>query len=248
MIAGDGDIGCDGTVGIQGVCAHLRALESNLLLDGEDGVDGVGRLHPLQRPYEHRNTNPVVERFSGDAVAGKVCKLAVDGDGGADLDPEALYLFLACSTHIDKHILDLDLLLALLLFQHVRRFRAENAHDRAVFAVQDHPLRVEHRPEPSPDRDDPDEPLLIDILDHQPYLVHVGGKHDREPIAAFYSDQVAHTVLPDLVDRPGNLSPYDIPNAPLAARDAMGVGQLPQQLFYHSSLTSSTPRDARSPW
>src|SRR5262249_30833609 len=98
----------------------------------------------------------------------------------------------------------------------------------------DHDPLARHLPGvPTPDRGDPEEALVADVLDPKPDLVHVGGQHQLRPTrAALLGDQVAHEIGLQVAEG-GQLSLDDLTDQVLLARAAVGLGQLSEQINVH---------------
>ncbi|OQB37366.1 MAG: hypothetical protein BWY05_00833 [Euryarchaeota archaeon ADurb.Bin165] len=61
--------------------------------------------------------------------------------------------------------------------------------------MENYALGMKGRVEPTADTNEFDETFLIDILDHEPYLIHVGCNHDRKTSAFFYRDKISKPVF-----------------------------------------------------
>ena len=85
--------------------------------------------------------------------------------------------------HVDEHVADLEHLLAVLVAQLVRRLGAHHAQDVALARLDDEALGEHHVPPPAPERQELDEAVLADRLDHEAHLVEVPGQHDAGPVA-----------------------------------------------------------------
>ena len=65
----------------------------------------------------------------------------------------------------------------------MHRLAADDAGDRAVFRVQDHPLAHQHLRIPAADGGEVEESVIVDVDDHQADLVDMPGQHDpRGPV------------------------------------------------------------------
>jgi hypothetical protein len=74
------------------------------------------------------------------------------------------------------------------------------------------------------------EPLVVDVTDQEPDLVHMGGDGDACPVPATASREIAQCVYGELVDEWPQVPGHDLSHAVLARRDAWSLGQLTKQL------------------
>jgi hypothetical protein len=87
---------------------------------------------------------------------------------------------------------------------------------------------------------EPQEALVVDVLDEEADLVGVGGYHDAHVVAApLRPDHAAQGVGADLVGEAAELFARDLPLLLLPARHAGGLDQPPQQRLVYSHARSS---------
>jgi hypothetical protein len=67
--------------------------------------------------------------------------------------------------------------------------------------VNEHPLRDQGAGVEAADRLQAEEPVVIDMGDEKPNLVHVGGEHDPGTVATLGSHHAAQRVNPQLIDK-----------------------------------------------
>jgi len=225
-VVGDCHVQRDRQVRVDVDAQRRRAAEADLLLDGRREVDRHRRALDLAGRLQHRKqADPVVEGFPGDAVAEPLGGL-VHRDEVADGDE--LRDRLGVPAEVDGDVPDLVVLLDLLFVERVRRDRPDDAGHVAVVGVDRHALGAEHARVPAAERVDHDEPVVGDVPDHEPDLVHVGRDgHRIVALALDRADDVAHRVRPDAVDAVGELLADQFAHAVLVAGDARRLGQLP---------------------
>src|SRR5208283_5073846 len=188
VIPVNSDICRDSPVRINGICTDLSALKSDLFLNGKDRVDREGGLYLLHGLYEHCDTGPVVKRLPGDTVVRELGELPVDRYGRPDLNAEFRDIVLVFCPDIDEHVIGFHAFLALLLVHHVRGFPADDTDPVALCPMNDDALVIEGRSIPAAQRNKPEEALVINILDHEPDLIHVSGKHHLRLVAVLDGD------------------------------------------------------------
>ena len=121
-------------------------------------------------------------------------------------------------------LVDRDRLLRLVGRQDVGRLRAGDAVDRPLLPV-DGEILVDHHPGVvEPDGHDPDEALVLDVLDDEPQLVHVRAEHDGGAAVAPAAREVvvSERVGLVLVVMSVELGGDDVGDQALVPRDADG--------------------------
>src|SRR5208283_1562478 len=227
VIAGNSDIGSDGPVGVYGIGTGLCSLKPDLFLDGKDRVDREGGLYLLHGLYEHRNTGPVVKRLPGDTVVRELGELPVDRYGRPDLNAEFRDIILVFCPDIDEHVICFHAFLAFILVHHMRGLASNDPDPVTLCPMNDDALVIKGRCIPASKRDEPEKTLVIDIFDHEPDLVHMGGKHHLRLVAVLDCDKVSHGILGYLADMPLEFLLYQGKYAAFTARYTMGIGQFP---------------------
>jgi hypothetical protein len=86
---------------------------------------------------------------------------------------------------------------------------------------------------------EPQEALVVDVLDEEADLVGVGRDHDAHVVAALFgSDHAAEGVGADLVGEGAEFFARDLPLLLLPARHARGLDQPLQQRFVYCHARS----------
>jgi hypothetical protein len=89
--------------------------------------------------------------------------------------------------------------------------------------MQHNPLVEQSLVEPATYFDESYEALVVYILDHKAYLVHMSFNHDGRAISVPNANQIAHNISLYFIDQSGDLLSYYLLNGPLSTRYAMSV-------------------------
>ena len=196
-------------------------------------ISALALPHGPQRFDHDEDAHPVVERFAHHAVA-DLFQLAVQRHDVADLDLGAHPL--DRQTDVDEQLLHLGRL-DLVPIEQVDRLGSRlqrPAQDRPGEPVDEHPLRDQGAGIEAADRLQAEEPVVVDMGDEEPDLVHVGGDHDPGTIAPLGADHAAQRVDPQLVDEGSQLLGDDRPHPVLAPGDPRRRAEPLQQFDVHA--------------
>ena len=95
----------------------------------------------------------------------------------------------------------------------------------ALSAVDEHPLSKRHLVEPPAQGHETQEAVVVDVLDHEPDLVHVGGDHDGRSGTGPGADHVAHAVGGHLVHQGLEFGGEKGSDRPFVAGHSVRVGE-----------------------
>jgi hypothetical protein len=107
------------------------------------------------------------------------------------------------------------------------------AQDRASKAMDEYTLRDQRARVEAADRLQAEEPVVVDMGDEEPDLVHVGGDHDARAIAALGADDAAQSIDPQVVDEGAQLVGDERPHLVLPARNTWCRAETPQEIEVH---------------
>jgi hypothetical protein len=252
-VRGERDVHDDRDVGAERVGGRARAGERDLLLRDGDARDVAGRAaglgHQARRLERHEAAEPVVER-AGDEPAVRVLE-RLAGDHGDVADPhERAGLVAVLRADVDVQVAQLRHLLALLVAQQVDRLLADHAGHDAVarghldaLADQDHGI-------PAADTPEPQEAVVVDVVDDQPDLVDMADHGQQRPAgrALHARDGRADRVVRHVGERRGRLAVHRGGGLLVAGRarrgqqlaEDLGDGHKPRKL-------SGSPVSRRNP-
>src|SRR5208337_2299836 len=114
-----------------------------------------------------------------------------------------------------------------ILVHHMRGLASNDPDPVTLCPMNNNPLVVERWRIPASKRDEPEKTFVIDIFDHKPDLVHVGGKHHLRLVAMLDCDKVSHGILGDLINISFEFLLYQGKYAAFTARYPMDIGQFP---------------------
>ncbi len=198
-------------------------------------------LQLLQGRDHQGYAHPVVEGFGEVGLAVRhLDERSAGVNGIARLDAGGFDFGLAGGADVDVHILLLDHLLALFSRQQVRRLGADDANHIALAGLDDHALPEQHLVEPAAQRQELDEAILGDVLDHEADLVHVPGEHHprRFGRARLVADHAADLILGERAQR-FQVFTHHGPDRGFISGHARRFGQFFQELCSGIHKTSS---------
>ena len=125
---------------------------------------------------------PVVHRARDDAAVGQLDRLAGDHRDVADPHHRAR-LVAVLRADVDVQVAQLGRLLALLVLEQVDRLLADDAGDAPVARGDLDALADEDHRVPAADAGEPQEAVVVDVVDDQPDLVDVADDRDERAVA-----------------------------------------------------------------
>ena len=202
------------------------AVQPDLLLDrgdrGEAAAQRAALVAAAQRLERDVGAEPVVHRPRDEPVAGERHRLGGDHDRVAD--PDQLRRLVAVGgADVDVEALQLDDLLALVGFEQVDRFAADDAGNDPVGGADLDPLADQDLRVPAADRGEPEEALLVDVGDREADLVDVADDRQQRGRLADPGDRGADPVGGDVGE--GGLLAPDRGRRRLVARGGGGAQQ-----------------------
>ena len=160
-------------------------------------------------------------------------ELAVERDDVAELDLSAHPL--DRQAEVNEQLLHLGRF-DLVPIEHMDRLGSRlqrPAQDGSGEPVDEHPLRNQGAGVEAADRLQAEEPVVVDMGDEKPDLVHVSGEHDPRTIATPGSDHTAQGVNPQLIDERSQLLDHDRPHPLLAPGNPRCRAEPLQQFEIH---------------
>ena len=231
----EGHVDRDRDVGPQRERRRARAREGDLLLGDGRAVHVAGRAAGLgdePRGLErHEAAEPVVERARDEPPVGQLDGLAGDHRHVADAHARARVVAVL-GADVDVQALELGRLAPVLLgLEQVDRLLADHAGHRPVARGDLDPLADEDHGVPAADAGEPEEAVVVDVVDDQPDLVDVADDRQGAAVAGagHLGDGRADGVAGDLGEGAGGLA-EDGGGRLLVPRGAGGGEQLQEGL------------------
>ena len=231
---GGGHVHGNADVGADARRRGLGAAAAELLLDGEYiiYIVGISAVVLAQGLYHLEAARAVVKALRGDEAVLERQVLSVIAADGADL-----YILLGVLLALGA---DVYVELAYVV---VSVLNGAHAAYHANYAVAEPDASVVRRSGPVPAHIADAEPSVgLYLLDHEAYLVHVGGEHNLLRVgtrpALFEDNQAAERVYHDLVGVGPDLGLYELADLLLVSGDALCLGQTLQQRFVSHGFSS----------
>ncbi len=225
----------DAHLRINPITARLRAAQANFFLHGGHAVHGALKFSALhrhaQRFHHHPCADFIIQPRRSDVILADLRQAELVRHRVADLHNfEGLFLILRAD--IDPQVDALHLALVAFFGLHeMDRLAADDAGDRAVLRVNGEVRAGQHGVIDPADGFEIDVAFVIDVIDHQPDLIHMPGEHDpRAFLRAGHHHHVAVNIGFDFVGPLAHTLAHDAGDGLLKAADAGGFFDLFQKI------------------
>ena len=237
-VTGDGDVQGNGEIRLDVQRAGLRAPQAHFLLNGKGGHEVAGGFLPgslngAEGFNQHVASGSVVQRFDVHAIP-HFHQIPFTGNGVAY--GNVFFHFLLAHAQVNEEVGHFRQLGAFRRGHDVDGFHAHDA-DEVFFTVDDDALGRQRLGVKAAQRQEFDEPLVVDVTDHEPDFIHVGGGHHGFfRVFAFHDgNHAAHVVHAHGVHQRGHFLDDEIADFVFKPRSARSHANLTKQFQIHNA-------------
>lgn len=180
-VGGVGDVEADGELGLDLVGRHDGAVTADFFLNGVEADEGEGDFsggEAFEDLGEDVAADAVVERARNEAVRGNFEKVFLINGGLSDADAECGDFFWVAGADIDPQLVDGGDFFVAAVAAEVDGSVADDAGDVAVGGENVEAATACGGDVAAADAVEPEEAVVVDVLDHVADFVGVSGEHD----------------------------------------------------------------------
>ena len=232
-VIGDGGVDREHEVGVKVDAQRLGAAEADLLLGGRREVNGRRRRRQAARGLRHHEDgDAVLQRPPGDDPPTRVVDWSIETGSPTETRSSTASASSPRSTRPSST----DASASRSASSSVCGGTEPMTPGRSPLGVDGHALRPELPRVPAAQRVQLEDPVVVDVPDHDADLVHVGGDDVVVGLALDGADQVPHRVRATPVDVRLDSLPTPVADAVRVARHPSLLGERDQKLVVETAL------------